>query len=153
MDRIASFNTQIIKVHHSILHFHSYFVIPQNDCFLPDLFAKVELAPADPILGTAIAYKADTSKTKLNLGVGAYRDDNEKPYPFKVVRQVDLELAQDPSVDKVLFIFIFNDVNVLLKEYLPIDGLQQFNDAAKSLVFGADNPAIKEGRVILAALK
>jgi aspartate/tyrosine/aromatic aminotransferase len=31
----------------------------------------------------------------MNLGIGAYRDDNEKPYPFKIVKQVDLELAKD----------------------------------------------------------
>jgi aspartate/tyrosine/aromatic aminotransferase len=43
------------------------------------------MAPPDPILGTALAYKADPSKDKVNLGIGAYRDDNEKPYPFKVV--------------------------------------------------------------------
>jgi len=29
----------------------------------------------------------------MNLGVGAYRDDDEKPYPFQIVRKVDLELA------------------------------------------------------------
>jgi len=40
------------------------------------------LAPPDPILGTALAYKADKNPKKMNLGVGAYRDDNEKPYVF-----------------------------------------------------------------------
>jgi len=35
------------------------------------------LAPADPILGTALAYKADKDSNKVNLGIGAYRDDNE----------------------------------------------------------------------------
>jgi aspartate/tyrosine/aromatic aminotransferase len=46
------------------------------------LFSHLSLAPADPILGTALAYKADTHPKKINLGVGAYRDDNEKPYVF-----------------------------------------------------------------------
>jgi aspartate/tyrosine/aromatic aminotransferase len=29
----------------------------------------------------------------MNLGVGAYRDDNEKPYVFNVVSRVDKEIA------------------------------------------------------------
>jgi len=48
----------------------------------------------------------------MNLGVGAYRDDNEKPYPFEVVKRVDLEISNDKSLDK---------------EYLPVEGLVGFN--------------------------
>jgi aspartate/tyrosine/aromatic aminotransferase len=47
------------------------------------------MALPDPILGTAIAYKADTDKNKINLGIGAYRDDNGNPYVFEVVRKVE----------------------------------------------------------------
>lgn len=119
MDRIATINNQIAR--------------NDTNTFQGDLFEQVQLAPPDPILGTALAYKADTSKDKMNLGVGAYRDDNEKPYPFKVVRKVDLQLAQDLSVDK---------------EYLPIDGLAQFNTAAQQLIFGKDSKAVKEGRIV-----
>ena len=41
---------------------------------------QIEKAPEDPILGITLAYNADTSKDKINLGVGAYRDDNGNPY-------------------------------------------------------------------------
>jgi len=37
------------------------------------------------------------------LGVGAYRDDNEKPYVFEVVRQAQKEII-DENQDKVYFI-------------------------------------------------
>jgi len=74
------------------------------------------MAPPDPILGTAIAYKNDTSKDKINLGVGAYRDDNEKPYVFNVIRKVEKEIANDHTMDK---------------EYLPIDGLASFVTASQ----------------------
>jgi aspartate aminotransferase len=47
------------------------------------------MAPPDPILGTAIAYRADTDANKVNLGIGAYRDDNGNPYVFDVVRKVE----------------------------------------------------------------
>jgi hypothetical protein len=32
-------------------------------------------------------------------------------------------------------------------QYLPIEGLAAFNKATAELLFGADNPVIKEGRV------
>lgn len=36
------------------------------------------------------AYKADTFKDKVNLGVGAYRDDDNKPWVLPVVKKVRL---------------------------------------------------------------
>lgn len=53
-----------------------------------NIFAKVPMAPPDPIIGVNTAFNADTDSKKVNLGVGAYRDDNSKPYIFKVVRKV-----------------------------------------------------------------
>ena len=49
----------------------------------------VEQAPADPILGVSEAFKADTSPDKLNLGVGAYRTEDLKPYVLGVVKKVE----------------------------------------------------------------
>jgi len=49
----------------------------------------LKLAPPDAILGTALAYKADKDPKKVNLGIGAYRDDNGKPYPFEIVKKVE----------------------------------------------------------------
>ncbi len=51
-----------------------------------NLFSHVQMAPPDPILGTALAFQKDTSKDKINLGIGAYRDDDGKPYVFKAVQ-------------------------------------------------------------------
>lgn len=48
----------------------------------------VEQAPPDPILGVSEAFKRDPSENKLNLGVGAYRDENLKPYVLNVVKKV-----------------------------------------------------------------
>ena len=47
----------------------------------------------DPILGLTLAYRADTSANKVDLGVGAYRTDEGKPYVFDIVREVDIEIA------------------------------------------------------------
>ena len=48
------------------------------------------MGPPDPILGVTEAFKRDTNSKKMNLGVGAYRDDNGKPYVLSSVRKVSL---------------------------------------------------------------
>lgn len=53
-----------------------------------NIFSKVPMAPPDPILGINISYANDTDSRKVNLGVGAYRDDNLKPVVFSIVRKV-----------------------------------------------------------------
>lgn len=46
------------------------------------------VGPPDAILGVTEAYKKDQSPNKMNLGVGAYRDDNGKPYVLNAVKKV-----------------------------------------------------------------
>jgi aspartate/tyrosine/aromatic aminotransferase len=53
-----------------------------------NIFAKVPMAPPDPILGINTAFANDTDSRKVNLGVGAYRDDNLKPVVFNIVRKI-----------------------------------------------------------------
>jgi aspartate/tyrosine/aromatic aminotransferase len=65
-----------------------------------NIFAKVPMAPPDPIIGVNVAFNADTDPKKVNLGVGAYRDDNAKPYIFKVVRKVEQEILNDATLNK-----------------------------------------------------
>lgn len=38
--------------------------------------------------GVSEAFKADTDPRKINLGVGAYRDDKGKPYILPSVKKV-----------------------------------------------------------------
>ena len=39
--------------------------------------------------GVSEAFKRDTNDTKLNLGVGAYRTEELKPYVLDVVKKVN----------------------------------------------------------------
>jgi len=73
------------------------------------------MAPADPILSLSIDYKNDKNPKKVNLGVGAYRDNDGKPYVFPVVRKVEQAIVNDLTLDK---------------EYIPQDGLAAFNKGA-----------------------
>lgn len=48
------------------------------------------MGPPDVILGITEAYKRDADSRKVNLGVGAYRDDAGKPYILPSVRMVGI---------------------------------------------------------------
>jgi len=50
----------------------------------------VPQAPEDPLFGLMAAYRADTFDKKVDLGIGAYRDDNAKPWVLPVVKKVSL---------------------------------------------------------------
>ena len=102
---------------------------------LNNQFAHVSQAPADPILGLTAGFQADKNPKKCNLGVGAYRDDDGKPYVFPVVRKAEEAIVADKK---------------LYKEYLPIDGLQEFNKGARGAIFGWNHPDVNSGRVVTA---
>jgi len=99
-----------------------------------ELWQNVPLAPPDSIFKLTAAYKADTYAKKVNLGVGAYRDDDNKPWVLPVVKKASLLIAEDTSLDH---------------EYLPILGLGSFTSAAAKLILGP-SPAIEQQRVVSA---
>lgn len=85
------------------------------------------MAPPDAILGVTEAFKRDTNPKKINLGVGAYRDDNGKPYVLESVQIAEKMLASEK----------------LDKEYTQITGVQDFCDASARLIFGEESDVIK----------
>lgn len=54
------------------------------------IFTKNEVpqAPEDPLFGLMTAYRKDSFDKKVDLGIGAYRDDNAKPWVLPVVKKV-----------------------------------------------------------------
>ena len=94
--------------------------------------AAVEMAPRDPILGLTELYVADTNKSKVNLGVGVYYDDNGKVPLLECVRRAEEQLVAAAKP----------------RAYLPIDGLPAYDKAVAQLVFGADSPLIGQGRIV-----
>jgi aspartate aminotransferase, mitochondrial len=91
---------------------------------------NVPQGPPDPILGISEAFRRDTSPKKVNLGVGAYRDDNNKPWVLPSVRQAEDLILKTPGDH----------------EYLPIEGLESFNTAAIKLAYDK-SPAITDKRI------
>ncbi|KAK9888620.1 hypothetical protein WA026_000849 [Henosepilachna vigintioctopunctata] len=90
-------------------------------------WSQVEMGPPDAILGVTEAFKRDTNPNKINLGVGAYRDDNGKPYVLPCVRKAESQLSSK-SLDK---------------EYSPISGTPEFCKHSIQLALGSDSNIIK----------
>ena len=95
------------------------------------LFAAVEMAPRDPILGLNEQFNADPNPAKVNLGVGVYFDDQGKLPVLRCVAAAEKQLLESPKA----------------KGYLPIDGIAAYDKAVQGLVFGADHAAVSGGRI------
>jgi aromatic-amino-acid transaminase len=93
------------------------------------LFAAVEMAPRDPILGLNEQFNADPNPNKINLGVGVYFNDEGKLPVLRCVAEVEKQLLSKA------------------KGYLPIDGIAAYDKAVQGLVFGAAHEAVTSGRV------
>jgi len=98
---------------------------------MASLFAAVEMAPRDPILGLNEQFNADPNPAKVNLGVGVYYDDNGKLPLLQCVQQAERQMVEAPKA----------------RGYLPIDGIAAYDKAVQGLAFGADSDAVKTGRV------
>ncbi|KAH6917333.1 aspartate aminotransferase [Coprinopsis sp. MPI-PUGE-AT-0042] len=94
-------------------------------------WANVPAGPPDAILGITEAFKADKDPRKINLGVGAYRDEHGKPYVLQTVKKAE-EIVSSQNPDK---------------EYLGITGLPEFTKRATLLAYGADSAPLKEGAI------
>ena len=57
----------------------------------------VPQAPEDPLFGLMAAYRKDTFEKKVDLGIGAYRDNNAKPWVLPVVKKVGY--IRQPLID------------------------------------------------------
>ena len=57
-------------------------------------WAHVKQAPPDAILGVAAAFNMEKRRDKVNLSVGAYRDENGKPVVLKCVRKAEASLLK-----------------------------------------------------------
>ncbi|KAG2752377.1 hypothetical protein P692DRAFT_20829721 [Suillus brevipes Sb2] len=86
-------------------------------------WSAVPAGPPDPILGITEAFKADKNPRRINLGVGAYRDEDGKPYVLNAVKKAEEKITAAK----------------LDKEYLPITGLSGFTSNAAKLAYGADS--------------
>jgi len=95
-------------------------------------WSGVEMGPPDPILGVTENFKKDSNPDKMNLGVGAYRDDQGKPFVLPSVRKAE---------EKILS-------SLMNKEYAPIGGEASYGELSATLAFGEGNSIVSEGRYV-----
>ncbi|RDY10190.1 Aspartate aminotransferase, mitochondrial [Mucuna pruriens] len=98
--------------------------------FMSSWFQNIEPAPKDPILGVTEAFLADQSPDKVNVGVGAYRDDSGKPVVLECVREAERRIAGSQFM-----------------EYLPIGGSIKMVEESLKLAYGDNSEFIKDKRI------
>ena len=98
------------------------------------LFANVELAPRDPILGLNEGFAHDQRPNKVNLGVGVYFSDDGKIPVMRAVAEAERRRAAQPTP----------------RGYLPIEGIPAYDAAVQQMLLGKDSVLIGQGRVITA---
>ncbi|WFC99402.1 aspartate transaminase [Malassezia yamatoensis] len=99
---------------------------------MSDVWKDVPMASPDMILQLVVDFKNDSDSKKVNLGVGAYRDEQGKPWVLPSVHQAIDRLHKDPNWDH---------------EYLTLAGYQPFLEPSATLLFGKDSAALNEKRI------
>lgn len=94
-------------------------------------FASAPYITKDAIFTLTAQFKQDTSPVKVNLGQGAYRDNEALPWILPSVAEARRRVHN----------------RKLDHEYLPILGLPEFRKAASKLVLGPTYYASMSSRV------
>jgi aromatic-amino-acid transaminase len=96
------------------------------------MFEHLDPYAGDPILGLNEAFQADPRPGKVNLSIGIYFDDAGRIPVLDSVHEAETRLLAGRAA----------------KPYLPIEGAAAMRLAVQSLVFGADHPALRDGRLV-----
>ncbi|KAK0584764.1 hypothetical protein LWI29_018315 [Acer saccharum] len=91
---------------------------------------RVGPATKDPITGVTESFLADSSPNKINLGVGAYRDDEGRPVVLRCVREAEASIAGSEFLESV-----------------SAAVSSKFVEESVKLVYGSDSDVVKDGRV------
>jgi aspartate aminotransferase len=95
------------------------------------VWSTVPMAPPDKIFGLTVAFQNDPAPEKINLGVGAYRDDDGKPFVLKSVQEAEQRILSRHCNH----------------EYSAIEGNEQFITLSEQFTFGEDSAMLKEKRI------
>jgi aspartate/tyrosine/aromatic aminotransferase len=96
------------------------------------LFAELPTPPQDPILGLAQRFEQDPSDTKVDLGIGVYKDERGEVPILRSVKQAEAWLTAHQRS----------------KSYLSSIGNPNFNRLVGELVLGAGSDALRRSQTI-----
>lgn len=91
---------------------------------LEAIWGDIPQGPPDAILGIAQNFRACKDERKVNVCVGAYRDESGTPWVLPSVRAAEEKMIEANEN----------------KEYLPIEGDQGFVEKAIKFAYGVDAP-------------
>lgn len=94
---------------------------------------NVEKLPADALFDIKQRLQKDPREVKVDLGIGAYRDNTGKPWVLPSVRSAEKLVQEDPTYNH---------------EYLGINGLPALTSNAAKIILGKDSAALTEDRVV-----
>jgi aspartate/tyrosine/aromatic aminotransferase len=95
------------------------------------MFERLDRVPDDPILGLMAAFRADPDPSKVDLGVGVFRDAHGDTPVIDSVRKAEKAVLERQKS----------------KTYVAPAGNAAFNQAMEKLVFGNGHPLFAAARV------
>lgn len=96
------------------------------------VFQNVDAYAGDPILSLMETFKQDPCANKVNLSIGLYYDEQGIIPQLQAVAAAEEQLKAEPQQASL---------------YLPMEGLNAYRNAIAPLLFGADHPMLKAGRI------
>ncbi|XP_046994780.1 aspartate aminotransferase, cytoplasmic-like [Schistocerca americana] len=90
-----------------------------------------QAAPPVELVKMRIDYMQDTNENKVDLGSGAYKDNEGKPWVLPIVQRIGEKVAADKSLNH---------------EYLMLLGIESLSSAATKLLLGETSRAVLENR-------
>lgn len=94
------------------------------------MFETLNPLPQDPILQLMQTFRDDPRPDKVDLGIGVYKDDVGNTPIMAAVHEAERRLLDGETT----------------KSYVGPAGSAGYNDAMKTLILGADNTLIRDGR-------
>jgi aspartate/tyrosine/aromatic aminotransferase len=95
-------------------------------------FDHIENCPWDPIIEILSEYYKCPDPYKMNLTVGAYRDENLQPVVFNCVREAEEKIFSEK----------------FSREYLPPTGDEEFNKITQTIIFPEGHPVYQKNQIL-----
>jgi len=99
------------------------------------MFEQLETLPPDPILGLSVAFREDSSRDKVDLSVGIYRDRSGTTPVMKAARTAERALVEEQST----------------KAYLPPAGAPGFREGIFRLALGTEGGSLRNRTAVIQA--
>src|SRR5579862_525192 len=96
------------------------------------MFAELSIPPPDPIVGLAKLFESDPAETKIDLGIGVYKNERGEIPILHSVKQAESWLV----------------ANQRSKSYLSSIGNPEFNRLVRELLLGAHSDVLRRSQTI-----